>query len=195
MCDKSIQTAYVKIAAGRFSAGILLVTTFKKQLIIMEDNKEIIEVLNDLIKINADRMEGYEKAASNLDNSEVMLKSIFYQIADESKDIKERLCDKVIVLGGHPATETTERGKVYRVWMDIKATFTGGDTKSTLEACEFGEDAAQRAYKSAIEESADFPDEVKHMIRNQQHLLKMTHDLIRDQRNESKEAFDSISEF
>ena len=155
----------------------------------MEDNnKNIIEVLNDLIKINADRIEGYEKAVSNLDNSEVMLKSLFYQVSDESQEIKERLTDKVIALGGEPATDTTQRGKVYRVWMDIKATFTGHDTISVLEACEFGEDAAQRAYKTAVEESKDFPDEIKHMIKNQQHLLKMSHDLIRNQRDQSKEA-------
>jgi uncharacterized protein (TIGR02284 family) len=72
--------------------------------------------------------------------------------------------------------------------MDIKVTFSGNDTQSTLKSCEFGEDAAQRAYKKAIEESAEFPEEVKHMIRNQQHLLKMSHDLIRNQRDENKEA-------
>lgn len=154
----------------------------------MENDKKIIEVLNDLIKINADRMEGYDKAASNLESSEVMLKSLFYQIADESKDIKERLSDKVTSLGGEPATDTTERGKVYRFWMDIKVTFSGDDTQATLESCEFGEDAAQRAYKKAIEESAEFPEDVKHMIKNQQHLLKMSHDLIRNHRDENKEA-------
>ena len=150
----------------------------------MENDKKIIEVLNDLIEINADRIKGYDKAASNLESSEVMLKSLFYQIADESRDIKERLSDKVVSFGGEPSNDTTERGKVYRTWMDVKATFSGDDTQSMLEACEFGEDAAQRAYRDALEESADFPDEIKHMIKNQQHLLKMSHDLIRNQRDE-----------
>jgi uncharacterized protein (TIGR02284 family) len=154
----------------------------------MKENKKIIDVLNDLVKINADRVEGYEKAVSNLDNSEVMLKSLFYQIADESQGIKEKLTDKVISLGGDPANDTTERGKIYRVWMDIKATFSGHDATSVLEACEYGEDAAQKAYKAAIEESRDFPDEIKHMISNQRTLLKMSHDLIRNQRDQYKEA-------
>lgn len=153
----------------------------------MEENKKIIEVLNDLIEINADRIKGYEKAAGNLDSSEVMLRSLFYQIADESQEIKERLADKVVALGGEPATDTTERGKVYRVWMDIKATFSGNDSVSTLEACEFGEDAAQRAYKAAEADSQEFPEEIRHMIKNQQHLLKMSHDLIRNQRDQYRE--------
>src|SRR5687767_8160804 len=128
----------------------------------MEDNKKIVEVLNDLIKINTDRITGYEKAASNVDNSEVMLKSLFYQISDESQEIKERLIDKVIALGGVPADESTLPGKVYHVWMDLKTTFSGDDTTSTLEACEFGEDAAQRAYQEAEEESKSFPEVIRH---------------------------------
>lgn len=154
----------------------------------MKENKKIIDVLNDLIRINGDRMEGYEKAVANIDNGEVMLKSLFYQIADESQGIKEKLTDKVIALGGEPATDTTERGKIYRVWMDVKATFSGHDATSVLEACEYGEDAAQKAYQAAIGESRDFPDEVKHMISNQQTLLKMSHDLVRNQRDQYKEA-------
>lgn len=154
----------------------------------MEDNKKIVDVLNDLIKINTDRIRGYEKAIENLDNSEVMLKSLFYQIADESQEVKERLTDKVVALGGEPADDSTVPGKVYRVWMDIKATFTGHDTTSTLEACEFGEDAAQRAYREAILESKEFPSEIQEMIKNQQHLLKMSHDLIKNQRDQHQEA-------
>lgn len=156
----------------------------------MEDNKKIIEVLNDLIKINGDRIVGYEKAASNLDNSEVMLKSLFYQISDESQEINNRLTDKVTTLGGVPANDSTIPGKIYHVWMDLKSTFSGGDmsVSSALEMCEFGEDAAQLAYKEAVEESKDFPEEIKHMIKNQQHLLKMAHDLIRNQRNQNHEV-------
>ena len=66
--------------------------------------------------------------------------------------------------------------------------YSGDDRHGILASCEFGEDAAQKAYKAAIEESRDFPDEVKHMISNQQTLLKMSHDLIRNQRDQYKEA-------
>jgi uncharacterized protein (TIGR02284 family) len=156
----------------------------------MEDNKKIVDVLNDLIKINGDRITGYEKAASNLDNSEVMLKSLLYQISDESQEINNRLTDKVILLGGEPATDSSIPGRIYHLWMDLQSTFSREEnsTASTLELCEFGEDAAQRAYKEAMKESKDFPEEIRHMIENQQHLLKMAHDLIRNQRNQNHEV-------
>jgi len=153
----------------------------------MEDNKKVVDVLNDLIKINGDRIAGYEKAASKLENSEVMLKSLFYQISDESQEISNRLTDKVINLGGEPATDASVPGKIYRTWMDLRSKFTKDEntTAATLEMCEFGEDAAQRAYLEAENESKGFPEEIQHMIKNQQHLLKMAHDLIRNQRSQN----------
>lgn len=154
----------------------------------MNDNKKIITVLNDLIKINVDRITGYEKAIKDLDNSEVMLKTLFNQVSEDSVDIKTQLAEKVIALGGEPESDRTVPGAIYQAWMDVKATFSGHDTGSTLEACEFGEDAAQRAYKAAQAAYEDFPADIKHMINSQKNLLKMSHDLIKTQRDQHKEV-------
>lgn len=153
----------------------------------MSDTKKVIIVLNDLIKINIDRITGYEKAVKDLDASEVMLKTLFNQVSEDSHDIKSQLTEKVIALGGEPADHRTVPGTIYQAWMDVKATFSGHDTGSTLEACEFGEDAAQRAYKEAIKMSDEFPSDIKHMITSQKNLLKMSHDLIKTQRDQHKE--------
>lgn len=154
----------------------------------MDDNKKIITVLNDLIKINIDRITGYEKAIKDLDNSEVMLKTLFNQVSDDSHDIKSQLTEKVVALGGEPASDRTIPGAIYQSWMDVKATFSGHGTTSTLEACEFGEDAAQRAYKAAQKAAEDdFPADIKHMITSQKNLLKMSHDQIKTQRDQHKQ--------
>lgn len=154
----------------------------------MNDNKKIITVLNDLIKINIDRITGYEKAINDLPATEVMLKTVFNQVSEDSQDIKSQLTEKVNALGGEPASERTVPGAIYQAWMDVKATFSGHDTGATLEACEFGEDAAQRAYKAALKASEDdFPADIKHMITSQKNLLKMSHDLIKTQRDQHKE--------
>ncbi len=152
------------------------------------ENTIAIDVLNDLIKINNDRIAGYEKAAENIENGDVMLKTLFYQIAEESQEFKKELVDRVSALGGEPATSTTAPGKIYRVWMDVKATFSGDDIKATLESCEYGEDAALKAYKQALEKSEDYPASVRHLIEDQKNMLKMSHDLIRNRRDEYKEV-------
>jgi uncharacterized protein (TIGR02284 family) len=150
------------------------------------ENKIAIEVLNDLIKINNDRIEGYEKAAENVDKSDVMLKTLFYQVAEESHEYRKELSDRVTALGGEPAESSTAPGKIYRAWMDVKATFSGDDAKAMLEACEFGEDAAQKAYKAALDRSEEYPASVRHLIEDQKNMLKMSHDLIRSRRDEYK---------
>lgn len=151
-------------------------------------NNEIIDVLNDLIRINRDRIAGYEKAVENLEEGDAVLRTLFYQLSDESQKIKEDLATEVRSLGGEPAEDSTMSGKIYRAWMDVKDTFSGDDAKSALEACEYGEDAAQKAYAEAIEGSREFPESIQHLIRDQKDVLRLSHDLIRNKNDEYKNA-------
>ena len=50
-------------------------------------NTPITEILNDLIRINNDRIEGYEKALTETESLDVDLKGIFNNMANESRDI------------------------------------------------------------------------------------------------------------
>lgn len=152
------------------------------------ENKNAIEVLNDLIKINIDRIAGYEKAAENVEKNDVMLKTLFYQVAEESHEYKKELTDRVKALGGEPAESSTAPGKIYHAWMDVKATFSGDDARAMLEACEYGEDAAQKAYKQALDRSEEYPASVRHLIEDQKNMLKMSHDLIKSRRDEYREV-------
>ncbi len=149
----------------------------------MERNSNLIEVLNDLIRINNDRTTGYAKAADNAREIDVDLRAIFDKMGDESREYARELADDVIRLGGEPATGTTASGKIYRAWMDVKATFTGKDRTSLLAACEFGEDAAQRAYETALASDAEMPAEVRQLIATQKSALRTSHDLIKKYRD------------
>ena len=102
----------------------------------METNESLVEVLNDLIRINNDRIDGYEKALEEVEDSDLDLRGIFHKMANESREYVQELSREVAALGGEVASGTTNSGKIYRVWMDIKATFTGHDRTSVLESCE-----------------------------------------------------------
>ena len=112
-------------------------------------NEEAIEILNDLVKINHDRIKGYEKAIENTDSMDAELRTLYSRMSEESYEYVRELTERISALGGETASDTTIPGKIYHGWMDVKATFTGNDTKSMLAACEFGEDAAQKAYAKA----------------------------------------------
>ena len=151
----------------------------------METIDKTTEVLNDLLKINNDRIEGYEKAANETD--ELYLKTLFRNMADESRKNAVELSREINKLGGEPAADsTTTSGKIYRVWMDLKTTFTGKDKEAVLNSCEFGEDAAQNAYQTALSKDDDISFAVRDLIHKQQLKLKESHDLIRDYRDTSR---------
>ncbi|RAW01766.1 PA2169 family four-helix-bundle protein [Pseudochryseolinea flava] len=154
----------------------------------MEQAKEIervIGVLNDLIKINQDRISGYEKAASEIqDTMEAEIKSMYFQHSEESRGFKDSLTESVTRLGGRPADNSTIAGTIYRAWMDVKATFSGDDTVASLQSCEFGEDAALKAYREALDEKSAMPAGVRSLVESQYESLKASHNRVKRYRDE-----------
>ncbi|MDB5245694.1 MAG: hypothetical protein JWQ40_88 [Segetibacter sp.] len=149
----------------------------------MEKQEELVGVLNDLIQINNDRVVGYERAAKESKDLDVDLIAIFNEMADQSRKYTAELTQEVSRLGGDPASDTTISGKVYRVWMDLKAAITGKDRESILGSCEYGEDVAQRAYEAALESDAYMSTEIRQLITTQKSNLKTSHDLIKKYRD------------
>ena len=141
-------------------------------------NAAIIETLNDLILINNDRIVGYEKAYDETDTADTDLRSVYNSLANHSRDNVQELSSEVTALVGEPATGTMVSGKLYRVWMDVRAAFSSDGRKTSLESSEFGEDAAQKAYNSALE-SDELTPELRALITRQKATLKSGHDTIK----------------
>ena len=153
----------------------------------MENNKDVIEALNDLIEINNDRITGYERALKELKDGSSDLKTLFEGYIDQSRNIRNELGTEVQVLHGTMAQGTKTSGKIYRAWMDVKAVFTGHDRHEVLENCEAGEDAAQKAYKSALN-TEGLPAYIVELISKQQTELKGAHDEVKALRDSKEYA-------
>lgn len=149
----------------------------------METKENAVEILNDLVEINNDRIVGYERAIEETKIEDSDLKSIFAQMATESREYKQELTAEILNNGGEVEKGTTASGKIYRAWMDVKATFSGHSRKSVLENCEFGEDAAQKAYRSALDDE-DLPSSCRDLVMRQQQALKLSHDKIKMMRDQ-----------
>jgi len=152
----------------------------------MEHNEAVNGIMNDLFKINNDRIAGYEKAISESKDLDIDLKAIFEGMIRQSADYKEELAKEIEKNAGIVEDDTTAAGKIYRAWMDIKATMTESDRLSILASCEFGEDAAQRAYEDALASSSLTDTSARELIAEQQAALKKSHDMIKEQRNAHK---------
>lgn len=142
-------------------------------------SKKILEVLNDLIKINKDREEVFVKASRELTPAEHNLRGVFERKAQESRNNVQQLQYKAMEMGAADEIETGSSitGRLYRLWMDVKTAFTGDDKKAILESCESGEKAALRCYDDALKDEA-LPEDVTNIIREQKQSIDSTREEI-----------------
>ena len=136
--------------------------------------EETIDVLNSLIEINNDRIYGYETASKEAEETD--LKMLFSQATQTSIKCKARLAAEVVNLGGKPTESTTTSGKIFRIWMDFKATVSGKSRKVILDLCIFGEEAAIETYNEALSNEEDLTSGQHMVIAEQFLLIKMDYD-------------------
>ena len=147
----------------------------------MEKEKSI-EVLNTLITINNDRIEGYETASKETEEQD--LKTLFGKFISTSQKCKQELVSEVTRLGGEVAEGTMTSGKFFRVWMDVKAALTGKDRKAILDSCEYGEDVAVDTYNKALRNNIGDISAAQQTLLNAQHaLIKADHDKVKTMRD------------
>ncbi|MET0758810.1 MAG: PA2169 family four-helix-bundle protein [Flavobacterium sp.] len=139
--------------------------------------EKTIDVLNTLIEINNDRIYGYETASQEAEETD--LKMMFLHATETSIKCKAELVAEVKRLGGKPTESTTTSGKIYRLWMDVKASVTGKDRKVILDSCVFGEDAAIETYKEALAKDDDLTSDQQMMIEEQLLSIKADHDKVK----------------
>ena len=146
------------------------------------ETKEQTSVLNDLILINNDRIEGYQRAKNELKDEDADLKALFTDMIAESHQYKMALATEVAAAGDDIEEGTTNSGKIYRAWMDVRAAFSGHDRKTVLANCEFGEDAAQTAYATALKED-ELPSHIRSLLTQQKEALRVSHNKIKTLRD------------
>lgn len=148
------------------------------------ETQKIASAVNELIVINNDRYEGYKTAAG--ETKEQDLKDLFGKLSAQSKQFAEEL-KRHVPLEKEPADDATKvSGKLYRVWMDVKAAITGHDRKAILSSCEFGEDVAKKTYDDVLENSSDLPSAAVEVIRRQRMELQKGHDTVKTLRESAK---------
>ena len=142
------------------------------------ENEKTIAVLNKLITINNDRIEGYETASKETEEQD--LKTLFAHFTATSQKCRHELTNEVSKLGGTAAEGTLTIGKFFRAWMDVKAALTGKDRKAILNSCEYGEDIAKDSYEKALNNDIENLNlEQQTMIKAQHILLMADHDKIK----------------
>ena len=155
----------------------------------MELNEKSLDVINDLIEINNDRVAGFEKAGEDLEGKDSGLIAVFNKLANESQQYVAELTSIAQQYGGEVAGGTSTSGALHRAWIDIKSTFTGGgDSVAILNECERGEDAIKSAYKDALDPENELNAELVDILQRQQQGIVEGHNLIKSLRDQAESA-------
>ncbi len=140
-----------------------------------------IDVLNTLITINNDRIEGYETASS--ETNERDLKNMFAQFIETSQKCRQELISEVKRLGGEIAEGTFISGKFFRAWMEVKAALISNDRDAILVSCDTGEDVMQDTYQRALSVNLeDITLEQKDTLTAQKALLLADYNVVKAMR-------------
>src|ERR1700710_2950024 len=130
----------------------------------MEISEKAIDVINELIKLNNDRVAGFEKAGADLEENDNGLMTVFQKLAGESQQYAAELTAIAQQYGGDAAEGTSTTGDLHRAWIYIKSTFTGGCVLAILNECERGEDAIKHAYRDALEPDNELSLELTELL-------------------------------
>lgn len=125
-----------------------------------------VEVLNQLIQVNIDRMAGYQTAFDETIN--ISLQNLFSDCRQTSNLNNEALRFEVKRLGGEPIMDTKTAFKLLKIWMNIKSFFTNHRESTILKSCVFGEKIAIMIYRKVLKyDLENINNEHKVMINRQ----------------------------
>jgi len=137
-------------------------------------NEKTVSVLNDLLNITNDRIEGFSKVEDKVWDTYSPLKSDYDEMVNQSQTLKAELMSLITERGGDPDNTTSTAGAIHRAWIDLKNSFSGDKAESTLENVVFGEEAAIDAYQDALD-SGDLCPESSRVVSDQLHHLKSSY--------------------
>ena len=138
-----------------------------------DDAKGDIAVLNTLIGTLLDSVEGYRKAAEDVDNP--AFGQMFNARSSERQEVAARLQSAVSQLGGEPEDDATTLGAIHRVFVDLKSVVTGRDDKAIVNEVERGEDYLKAKFETAMK-NADLSVIARDAVNTAWQSVKAGHD-------------------
>lgn len=138
------------------------------------ENSKTISVLNDLLHIINDRLEGFEKVEGKVWEKSHKLQDEYEHITSQCKIMRNEIINLIKARGGDVNDSASVSGSLHRAWIDVKNTFTFSTLEeSTLENVIFGENAAIQSYQEALD-SDDLDLESTEVISEQLKNIKDT---------------------
>lgn len=143
-------------------------------------DKSIInrQVLNDLVRINYDRIEEYQAAKKDVAEMDEDIIDLFSEMIGQSRHFLAGLKAELMKAGEKNIPGNIITGQLYSNWVDINASINGNEWHHILNAFELRENAAQKAYEAALCVT-QLTEDMQSMIRLQKSELWDSYFLIK----------------
>ena len=138
------------------------------------ENSKTVDILNNLLQIINDRIEGFKDVNVIMIESHSNLKEEYDCMVQNSYKMRVELSNLIEERGGDLKNTTTLAGGLHRAWIDVINSFTFDKSESTLQNVIFGEDAAVKAYEKALG-SGDLCAESSKIVQDQLQELKSSY--------------------
>ncbi|MFB9057403.1 PA2169 family four-helix-bundle protein [Mariniflexile ostreae] len=121
---------------------------------INKENKEIVNILQELLQKNYDAEAGYKQVMTKAKS--MGLKEWLQAKARQRSEFATQLDVMIREYNATPADEGTILGTMHRAWIDFKTTLSADTDKALLEECIRGEEASVTEYENQLENVADY---------------------------------------
>jgi len=137
------------------------------------------QALKDLIKINSDRIGGYQTALVQSGSLDATTRDVFETIVADAMQYRQQLSQKVKQLDSDVRTNPNILGKIYLAWNDLKVTFASDTRKAIIANCLYNEEIALHAYRAALNNDSGITGEALQLLSEHEAGLKKNYELLK----------------
>lgn len=145
----------------------------------MMGKDEIVDTLNDLIRIVQDSYEAYQQAAESGEDED--LKTLFSDLAAQRGAIVRELQRMVAEQGGAPDIGGTLVGGAHRFFLGLRAAVLGHEREAILGEVQRGETECVRLYDEAL--AKELPPEIADQVSHHLGRIRVDRDRMAALRN------------
>jgi uncharacterized protein (TIGR02284 family) len=142
------------------------------------DARKSIEVLNTLIEINNERLDGYKTASKGTYESDLII--LFFEFQQKSKKNKTELIAEIKKLGGELRRKKRKKSLLHILWIDFKTALENKDREDLLSTCECDDYKTFRSYRTILKDNFDVLNkELLTKLKAQEHAIELDYDKIK----------------
>ncbi len=145
-------------------------------------NEESLKMVQELIQVNVDSREGFQKVAEKTED--ITVANLFHVLAKERDAQATELSEFVTANGESPDDSGTFSAAAHRTLIDVRAAL-GGDATVMLIEAEKGEDVIKEKYEEALK--CEPGSAMSDVLHRQYAAVKAAHDRVRDLRDQYKD--------